>query len=398
MTDETTTTKKPGLSPIEVGAGAGAAVITAFASSYLGTAGTLTGAAVASVLGTVSTSVLRNSAQTSAQRLKDKTTRLRETRVQQTGVADVRPVESEDIDPYGTQLFGAPDWIDPETRADVPSTTGTRTTGAHPDRTGAHPDRTERLGTSAGEVWPNGTSPLGSGSEPGSAWGAPTEQIEGSGTGPNGTGVGGPEGPSRPGTGVGGPGGPSRPGTARGLGGPSRPGTASGPGRSGTTAGSSGPGTAGGPGSSRPSVGTAPGRRVRPRWVVLGAGAVAAFAVAMGAITGIEAAAGKPLSGLAGQESGGGTTLGRATGSDGGSSSGTTPTPTPTPTTSGGAGSTGTAPASPGATATSPSGGGRSATAPAPAATAPTPVPSATQPAPTQAPTGSPNPLTFRTP
>src|SRR6185503_6636682 len=95
MTDETTTTKRAGLSPIEVGAGAGAAVIAAFASSYLGTAGTLTGAAVASVVGTVSTSVLRSSAQTSAHRLKQTTTRLRDTRVDQVRATDVRPVESE---------------------------------------------------------------------------------------------------------------------------------------------------------------------------------------------------------------------------------------------------------------------------------------------------------------
>ena len=68
----------------------------------------------ASVVGTVSTSVLRSSARTSAQRLKQTTTRLRETQVHHAGVTDVRPVESEDIDPYGTQLFAASDWIDPD--------------------------------------------------------------------------------------------------------------------------------------------------------------------------------------------------------------------------------------------------------------------------------------------
>jgi hypothetical protein len=382
MTDETTTTKKPLLSPIEVGAGAGAAVITAFASSYLGTAGTLTGAAVASVLGTVSTSVLRSSAQTSAQQLKEKTARLRETRVQQTGVADVRPVESEDIDPYGTQFFGVPDWIDPEDGTDAPGgapwTAGTGPNdgtqrlgpagGTRPlgSELGGGPAPTERLGTGrtsddgtrplgsepgrpadADQVWTGVDGPLGSGSEPGSAWGAPTERLDGSGTG------------------VTGPGRPRRPAVA------------------------------GAPGSGRPGAGTGPGRRVRPRWVLLGASAAAAFAVAMGAITGIEAAAGKPLSGLAGQESGGGTTIGRATGSDGGAGSRTTPTPTPT---TSGAGSTGTEPASPGATATSPSGGGLSATAPTPAPTSPSSVPSATRPAPTQAPSASPNPLTSERP
>jgi hypothetical protein len=462
MTDETTTTKKAGLSPIEVGAGAGAAVITAFASSYLGTAGTLTGAAVASVLGTVSTSVLRNSAQNSAERLKEKAARLRETRVQQTGVTDVRPVESEDIDPYGTQLFRAPNWIDPEPR---PSTAPGYGVGANPAGTrGAGPrgtDPTDRLGTSriwtegtrpirtgptedllgtdptgdgtlgagpagnptrrfstgptgadgtpgAGRpgdptrgdgtvafgsglgggdrIWAGGDGPLGAGTEPGSAWGSATERLTGTGaSGSNGTRVTGP-----------GPDGRIRPGT---TGGPSGPGAA---GRAGAAGQSSATGRPGGPGSSdgpeRAGTGSGAGRWVRPRWVVLGAGAAAAFAVALGAITGIEAVAGKPLSGLAGQGASSGTTLGRVTGSGGGSGSGSTPTPTPTPTTSGDTRSTSTGSPSPGAGATSPTGGDLSATAPAPSATQPTPAPSATQPAPTQAPTGSPNPLTSETP
>ncbi len=150
MTDETTRTKKAGLSPIEVGAGAGAAVITAFASSYLGTAGTLTGAAIASVVGTVSTSVLRNSAKTSAERVKQTTTRLRDTRVEHVRATDVRPVESEDVDPYGTQLLGAPYWIDPEPRA-----------GA---------GRTERLGLAGA-----------TGADPASTWEAPTQRHTGAG-------------------------------------------------------------------------------------------------------------------------------------------------------------------------------------------------------------------------
>jgi hypothetical protein len=107
-----TTTKKLEMKPLEVGVGAGAAVITAFASSYLGTAGTLTGAALASVVGTVSTSVLRSSADRSAERLRQTTARLRETRTGETPrPTDIRPVESgtDEIDPHGTQLFGAPD-------------------------------------------------------------------------------------------------------------------------------------------------------------------------------------------------------------------------------------------------------------------------------------------------
>ena len=181
MSNETTT-KKLEMKPLEVGVGAGAAVITAFASSYLGTAGTLTGAALASVVGTVSTSVLRSSAARSTERLRETTTRLRETR---TGTmprpTDIRPVESgsDPIDPYGTQLFGAPNAAE-----------------------------------------------------------AATE-----------------------------------------------------PGRS-------------------------PGRK---NLVLLGVGTVIAFAVALVLITGIESAAGKPLSALVGNSSGGGTTIGRATGTDSGS-------------------------------------------------------------------------------
>ena len=114
MTDESRTTKKAALSSVEVGAGAGAAVITAFATSYLGTAGTLTGAALASVVGTVSTSVLRGSAENSARRLRQTTTRLRETRVGRAGATDIRPVESEDVDPYRTKPLRAANWIDPE--------------------------------------------------------------------------------------------------------------------------------------------------------------------------------------------------------------------------------------------------------------------------------------------
>jgi hypothetical protein len=292
MTDETTTTKKAGLSPLEVGAGAGAAVIAAFATSYLGTAGTLTGAAVASVVGTVGTSLLRSSAQTSAHRLKQTTTRLRDTRVQHTEVTDVRPVESEDVDPYGTQLFGASDWIDPETRGRLAGPTA---------------------------------------ADPGSSWEPPTQRL----SGPDGTTAGRPY----------------------------LPGGTAGAERSGESGGRIGQGL----------------RRVRGRWVVTGAGALAAFALALGAITGIEAAAGKPLSGLAGRESGGGTTLGRATGADSGSDR-STPSPTPTPTTSGGATSTAPSP-----------GNGPTVSPTAPSSPPASPAPSPTQQPPTQAPTQAPS-------
>ena len=333
MTDETTTTKKAGLSPIEVGAGAGAAVITAFATSYLGTAGTLTGAALASVVGTVSTTVLRSSAENSAQKLKHTTTRLRDTRVGHADATDIRPVESEDIDPYGTQLFHASNWIDPERPGQLGTSAGSSAgssagTGAGSSAgtgaDGGSPDRAERSRTQT-DVWGPGGPAGAAGSEPGSSWGAPTDDG------------------------------------------------------SGQEAQTEGPRTAG--------AGTS-----RRRWVVIGAGTVAAFALALGAITGIEAAAGKPLSGLTGHESGGGTTLGRATGADPGTSGGSRPTPTPSPTT----GATATEPAP--STGSSPS-GGVSATAPSGApATSTNPTPSPTRPAPTQAPTGSPNPLTPRTP
>ena len=228
MTDETTRTKKAGLSPIEVGAGAGAAVITAFASSYLGTAGTLTGAAIASVVGTVSTSVLRNSAKTSAERVKQTTTRLRDTRVEHVRATDVRPVESEDVDPYGTQLFGAPYWIDPEPRAGS--------------------GRTERLG-------PAGAT----GADPASTWEAPTQRH--TGAGPDETRVSGSPAGRRYGPGAPGP--TSRatdPGAISPAIGAARPGTgpaagAGGPG-SGAAAGAGGPET----GATRPAPGqTGPG-------------------------------------------------------------------------------------------------------------------------------------------
>src|SRR5829696_1757245 len=80
MTDNTSTRTRPELKPLEVGVGAGAAVVTAFASSYLGTAGTLTGAALASVIGTVSTSLLRTSAEQTNESLHRTAVRLRQAR------------------------------------------------------------------------------------------------------------------------------------------------------------------------------------------------------------------------------------------------------------------------------------------------------------------------------
>jgi hypothetical protein len=80
MTDNTSTRTRPELKPLEVGVGAGAAVVTAFAASYLGTAGTLTGAALASVIGTVSTSLLRTSAERTNESLHRTAARLRQPR------------------------------------------------------------------------------------------------------------------------------------------------------------------------------------------------------------------------------------------------------------------------------------------------------------------------------
>lgn len=250
-----TTTKKLEMKPLEVGVGAGAAVITAFASSYLGTAGTLTGAALASVVGTVSTSVLRSSAARSAERVRETTARLRETRTgSMPQPTDVRPVESgsDPEGPAGTPLLGGPD-----------------------------PERAER--------------------------------------------------------------------------------------------------------------GRRPGRK---QWVMLGVGTAIAFAVALVLITGIEAAAGKPLAGLVGKQTGGGTTIGRATGTDSGSS-GTTPAgPTATPT------ATTTGEPTPSATE-NPSAGpttGPSATEPTPEPSATTAAPTVSAPPPTVAPSATTNPLTSESP
>lgn len=240
-----TTTKKPDIKPLEVGVGAGAAVITAFASSYLGTAGTLSGAALASVVGTVSTSLLRSSAARSTERLRETTAKLRETRTgSMPQPTDVRPVESgsDRVDPYGTQLSGAPD----------------------PERAAKKPGR----------------KPL----------------------------------------------------------------------------------------------------------LMLGAATVAAFAAALVLITGIESAAGKPLAALVGKETGGGTTIGRATGTDTGTSRPAPAGPTPTPTDTGAGEPTPSATDDPSpAPTTEPS-----ATEPTPAPTSADPTVSA--PAPSVAPSATTSP------
>jgi hypothetical protein len=238
---------------------------------------------------------------------------LRDTGVERVQATDVRPVESEDIDPYGTQLFGASDWIDPDVR----------------------------VGSERGLAGPTAA-------DPGSTWDAPTQRL-------------------------GGPGLDRADGSA--AGGPDRPGAPAPTPVSDLSAGGSGSEGNGDP-AGRGGTGL---RRVRGRWVVVGAGAVATFALALGAITGIEAAAGKPLSGLAGRDSGGGTTLGRATGGDGGSGR-TTPSPTPTPTTSGGATSTAPAP-----------GRGPTVSPTAPSSPAPSPSQQSPSQAPTQAPTQGPS-------
>jgi hypothetical protein len=71
--------------PLEIIVGAVAAMITAFASSALGVAGTLGGAAVASVVTTVSSSVLRHSAERTNQSLRRTNRRLRQTLAYRTG-------------------------------------------------------------------------------------------------------------------------------------------------------------------------------------------------------------------------------------------------------------------------------------------------------------------------
>jgi hypothetical protein len=248
MAEKTSTTTKTELRPLEVGVGAAAAVVTAFATSYLGTAGTLTGAALASIVGTVSTSLLRSSAQRTNESLQRTTSRLRQTMA-------------------GPQLGGGGSTaVDPGVAA------------------------VDEAELAAAGVPPAGERPA----------------------------------------------------------------------------------------DEQPALaGTRLGRIPRPAWAVLAAGAVAAFVVALVAITGIEAAVGKPLATLIGNEKGGGTTVGRTVGSEPATDQPGTPTPTPTATEesspSGSPSPTGD---------TSPTVGPSESAAPQPTGE-PTPAPSVTEPAPT---------------
>lgn len=257
MAEKTSTTRTE-LKPIEVGVGAAAAVVTAFATSYLGTAGTLTGAALASIVGTVSTSLLRSSAQRTNESLLRTTARLRQTMT-------------------GPQLSGGSTAVDPGLAA------------------------VDEAELAAAGVPPADEQPA-------------DEQ----------------------------------------------------------------------PAGEQPALaGTRLGRMRRPAWAVLAAGAVAAFVVALVAITGIESAVGKPLATLIGNEKGGGTTIGRTVGSDRATDEQDTPTPTPTAT-------EGPSPSeSPSPTGeTSPTSGPSESAAPQPTGE-PTPAPSVTEPAPTK---GAPTP------
>jgi hypothetical protein len=263
-------TSKMDLRPIEVGVGAAAAVITAFATSYLGTAGTLTGAALASIVGTVSTSALRTSAERTNESLQRTTARLRQTMA-------------------GPEMRGGSTAVDPGVAAvDEAELAAAGVPAAGPDGT---PDATP-------DATPDGT--------------------------PGGTLDGTPDG-----------------------------------GRDDQPAG--------------------PGRSRRPGWLVLAGGAVAAFVVALVAITGIESAIGKPLAALIGNEQGGGTSISRTITSDPAPATkqDTTPT-TPTPSTTGESQSP----------SQSPSPTGETSPAEAPTATPtgePTVGPSVTEPAPTTA-------------
>ena len=245
MAETTSTRTKTELKPLEVGVGAGAAVITAFASSYLGTAGTLTGAALASIVATVSTSVLRSSVHRTNESLLRTTARLRQGTL-------------------GPELGGGATAVDPGVAAVDEA-----------ELAAIQPDEPE------------------------------------------------------------------------------------------------------------PPTATMLTRRRRPKWAVLTAGAVAAFVVALVAITGIESIIGKPLAALIGNEKGGGTTIGRSVGSEPAPATGEQDTPTPTPTSTAGSP---TPSDSPTPTASSiPSGEPSSPVATEPTGQ-PTPQPTVTAPAPTLAP------------
>jgi hypothetical protein len=228
MTDQQSNQDQPRLQlkTLEIGAGAGAALITAVASSALGVAGTIGGAAVASVMTTVSTSVLRHSAHRTTQTLRRSRT-----------------------------LSG---------RAAAPATAAANTAAANTANRAA--DRTVRLATGladrpgptypAGTGWPAGQSPTGwpDAEPPGPADRAEPEHA------------------------------PPGPGSA---------------------------------------VNRKPGR---PRWLLLAGASAAVFALAMGGITGIEAAIGRPLSSLFGHGGDGRSSVQQVFGGH----SDATPTPKPT--------------------------------------------------------------------
>jgi hypothetical protein len=81
------------LKPLEIVVGAAAATVTAFASSALGVAGTLGGAGVASVVTTVSSTVLRHSAERTNETLR-RTTRRRQRVPAAYGNGDAAPTRS----------------------------------------------------------------------------------------------------------------------------------------------------------------------------------------------------------------------------------------------------------------------------------------------------------------
>jgi hypothetical protein len=221
MSENTEKTSKLELKPAEVAAGAGAAVVTAFASSALGVAGTLIGAAFASALATVSFAVLRRSAERADESLRRTNARLRQVAVRVPASAAVRPAAT------------------------------------------------------------------GSAATPPAAGSAETPGAAGSDRDENG----------------------------------------------------------------RQDSATRPWTVLRRRWVAITAGAVAAFVIALIAITGVESAIGKPLASLFGRDSGGGTSLGSVV--EGGdrtadpSDQRQDPSPASTPTAEAPAASTGPAPASP---------------------------------------------------
>lgn len=249
MSENTDKASKLELKPAEVAAGAGAAVVTAFASSALGVAGTLIGAAFASVLATVSLAVLRRPAERADESLRRTNGRLRQVAVRVSPSAAPAPAAS----------AGS---------AATPATGSAETSAA-----GSAESLAATTGSAAAPATGTWASPGATGSE---------RSADGR----------------------------------------------------------------------RPSA-AGPGAMLRRRWVAITAGTVAAFVIALIAITGVESAIGKPLASLFGRDSSSGTSVGRVV--DGGdrsadpSDEGQDPSPasTPAPTAEDPAASTAPAPASP---------------------------------------------------